>query len=114
MVASVRAVGSCGRKKAAPVNMIGAVSPAARSKPRITPVRMPGMASGRTTLRMVCQRVPPREMLTTRKDWGTVRRASSAVVMITGRVIMARVIEAARMLVPKPKKSTNKPSPNRP
>ncbi len=50
---------------------------------------------------MVCQRVAPSEMLTTRKDCGTARSASSVVLMITGRVMIDRVSEAARMLVPK-------------
>ena len=63
---------------------------------------------------MVCQRVPPSEMLTVRKDCGTARRASSAVLMMTGRVMMESVSEAARMLVPNFRKSTNSPSPNSP
>ena len=107
MVASIGEWAGCGRKKAAPVNRIGAVSPAARSSPRMTPVIMPGSAWGRTILRMVCQRVAPSEMLTTRNDCGTARRASSAVLMMTGRVMMDRVSEAARMLVPNFRKRTN-------
>ena len=57
MVASKMDWGRRGRKKTAPVNRIGAVSPAARSSPRMTPVRMPGKASFKTMRRMVCQRV---------------------------------------------------------
>ena len=38
----------------------GAVSPNARDTERITPVRMPGRAAGRTTLEMVCHLVAPR------------------------------------------------------
>ena len=78
MVASSGEPGRRGRKNAAPVNRMGAVSPAARSRPRITPVRMPGRACGRTMRRMVCHLVPPRLMLTTRKLCGTARSASSA------------------------------------
>jgi hypothetical protein len=44
MVASKGDLGRSGKKKAAAVKSIGAVSPAARSKPRITPVRIPGTA----------------------------------------------------------------------
>ena len=100
-------VGKVGRKNAAPVNRIGAVSPAARSSPRMTPVRIPGNASFKTMRRIVCQRVAPREMLTVRNAWGTARKASSAVLMMTGRVMMDRVSDAARMDVPKLRKSTN-------
>ena len=59
MVWSNTLCGRKGRKKAAPVNMIGAVSPAVRETSRMTPVRMPLAELGRTTRRMVCQRVAP-------------------------------------------------------
>ena len=39
--------------------MIGAVSPAARLIPRIPPVNIPGIAVGRTTLKIVCSFVAP-------------------------------------------------------
>ena len=93
---------------------MGAVSPAARSSPRITPVMMPGSALGSTTLRMVCHFVPPRLMLTVRKLCGTDRSASSAVLMITGSVMIASVSDPARIDDPMPSASTNSPSPNRP
>ena len=80
----------------------------------MTPVMMPGRAWGSTTLRMVCHWVPPRLTLTVRKLCGTARSASSAVLMITGSVMIASVSEPARIDVPKPRNSTNKPSPNRP
>jgi hypothetical protein len=70
------------------VNRMGAVSPAARSSPRMTPVNIPGKASGSTIRWIVCQRVPPREMLTVRNACGTDRRASSAVLMMTGSVMI--------------------------
>ena len=106
--------GKRGRKKAAPVNRIGAVSPAARSNPRITPVSMPGNASLRTIRLIVCQRVAPSEMLTVRNAWGTERNDSSAVLMMTGKVMIESVKEAARMDVPKFKKMTKRPRPNKP
>ncbi len=59
--------GRRGRKKVAPVNRMGAVSPTARSSPRMMPVTMPGSACGRISLRMVCHCVPPSEMPTMRK-----------------------------------------------
>ena len=43
----------------APIMMSGAVSPMARPNERMVPVRMPGIASGRTTFLVVCQRVAP-------------------------------------------------------
>ena len=47
-------------------------------------------------------------------ELGTERRASSVVLMITGRVMMDNVREAARMLVPNLRKITNMPRPNSP
>ena len=114
MVASKGEPGSLGKKNAAPVNRIGAVSPAARSRPRMTPVRIPGNASFNTMRRIVCQRVAPSEMLTVRKAWGTARNDSSAVLMMTGKVMIESVSDAARMDVPKLRKSTNRPRPNNP
>ena len=75
---------------------------------------MPGSACGSTTVRMPCQRVPPRLALTVRNSVGTARSASSAVLMITGSVMIASVSEPARIEVPKRRNSTNRPSPNRP
>ncbi len=109
MVASKGECGRRGRKKAAPVNRIGAVSPAARSSPRMTPVRIPGSASFNTMRRMVCQRVAPSEILTVRNACGTERNDSSAVLMMTGRVMIESVSEAARMDVPKFRKRTKRP-----
>jgi hypothetical protein len=106
--------GNLGRKKAAAVNRIGAVSPAARSNPRITPVMIPGKDCGMTIFRMVCQRVAPTEMLTTLNSCGTALKASSAVLMITGSVIIDRVKDPARILVPNLRKITNIPNPNSP
>ena len=65
-------------------------------------------------VRIPCHRVPPRLAETVRNSWGTARSASSAVLMITGRVMMARVREPARMDVPNRRNSTNIPRPNRP
>ena len=102
-----------GVKKTAPVNMTGAVSPVVRETSRITPVRMPLTAFGSTTRRMVCQRVAPMFQQASRKAKGTACRDSRVATMTTGRVMMARVMLAARMLVPKPKKMTKAPTPKR-
>ena len=114
MVASKTEFGRRGKKNAAPVKRMGAVSPAARSRPRMIPVIMPGNASGRTIRRMVCQRVAPSDMDTVRKDCGTALNASSAVDMMTGSVMMERVRDADKMLVPNFINRTNNPNPNRP
>ena len=105
--------GRKGRKKAAPVNMIGAVSPAVRDTSRITPVRMPLIEFGSTTRQMVCHRVAPMFQHASRKACGTAWSDSRVATMTTGRVMMARVRLAARMLVPKRKKMTKAPTPNR-
>ena len=93
---------------------MGAVSPAARPKPRITPVRMPGSAWGSTWWRIVCQREAPRLRLTVRNCCGTARIASSVVLMTTGSVMMPKVSDPARIDVPKPINSTNAPRPKSP
>lgn len=54
------------------------------------------------------------EILTVRKACGTARNASSEVLMITGRVMIESVSEAARMDVPNCRNKTNNPKPNNP
>ena len=89
-----------------------ACTPAARETCRMTPVRMPLMALGRTTTRMVCQRVAPTFQQASRKDRGTAANASLVLAMITGSVITASVSEAARIDWPRPAASTKAPRPN--
>ena len=72
-------------KNTAPVNMMGAVSPAARLTWRIRPVRMPLMELGSTTARMVCQRVAPTFQQASRKLRGTLASASRVLAMMTGK-----------------------------
>ena len=98
--------GRNGRKKAAPVNIIGAVSPAVRDTSRMIPVKMPEMALGSTMRRIVCQRVAPRLQQASRNAWGTDCNDSLVATITTGRAIIARVKLAARILVPNLKKST--------
>ncbi len=98
-------------KNAAPVNMMGAVSPAVRETSRMIPVRIPLTALGSTTRRMVCHRVAPMFQQASRKARGTAWSDSRVATMTTGRVMMARVRDAARMLVPKRKKRTKAPTP---
>ncbi len=81
-------------KNTAPVNMTGAVSPAARLTCRITPVRIPLMEFGNTTARIVCHRVAPTFQQASRKLRGTLAKASRVLAMITGNVIIANVREA--------------------
>ncbi len=91
---------------------MGAVSPAARETCRITPVRMPLIELGSTSVRIVCQREAPRFQQASRKDMGTEARASRVLVMITGKVITASVQEATSSEGRMWKKSTNAPTPN--
>ena len=46
-------------KVSAPIVISGAVSPMARESARMTPVRMPGSAAGKTTRMVTCERVAP-------------------------------------------------------
>ena len=82
-------------EKAAPVNRIGAVSPAARETCRITPVRIPLIELGRTTVRIVCQRLAPMFQQASRNAIGTLASASRVLVIMTGSVITASVQDAA-------------------
>ena len=67
----------------------GAVSPIARERPRIVPVRMPGRAAGRTCPLTICQRVAPRASAAWRSELGTVRSASWVVITMIGRIKQA-------------------------
>ena len=92
--------------------MMGAVSPAARETCKITPVNMPLIELGRTIRRIVCQRVAPKFQHASLKDMGTAFKASLVLAMITGRVIIANVSEAAKIDSPRPANRTNAPTPN--
>ncbi len=60
-----------------PVSMSGATSPAPRAMARIMPVRMPGLAWGRTTRRIVCHFDAPHATAASRSARGTAASASS-------------------------------------
>ena len=77
----------------------------------MTPVMMPGSACGSTMVRIACQRVPPRLTLTVRNSVGTARSASSAVLMITGSVMMASVSAAGQDRGAEPQEQHEQPQP---
>ena len=58
-------------KAGIPSTTRGAVSPMARESAKITPVKIPGNAAGKTTFLMVCHFVAPIPMEASRKNWGT-------------------------------------------
>ena len=60
------------------------VSPIARPKPIMTPETMPEIAVGTTTLQTVCQRLAPRASEPETSEFGTLERASSAIVKTIG------------------------------
>lgn len=113
MVWSKMPWGRKGKKKAAPVNIMGAVSPAVREISRIIPVRIPLPELGKTTFRMVCHRVAPIVQQASLKALGTACRDSRVATITTGSVMTASVRLAASMLAPKSANSTNAPNPNR-
>src|SRR6266542_2297660 len=80
----------------------------------MTPVKIPGNASFTTMRLFFYQHGAHREILTVRNACGTERSASSAVLMMTGSVMIESVREAARIDVPKFKKRKNNPKPNSP
>ena len=79
MISSEIDDGNDGVKNTAAVNIIGAVSPAALLIPRIPPVKIPGMAAGSTTLKIVCSFVAPSAKDASRYVAGTAFNASSVV-----------------------------------
>src|SRR5215510_1292934 len=89
-------------KKTAPVNMMGAVSPAVLDTWRMTPVKMPLIEFGSTMRRMVCQREAPTFQQASRNALGTAESDSLVLAMMTGNVMMASVSEAAMIERPMP------------
>ena len=83
MTGSNKDFGMPGVKNAAAVNIIGAVSPETFAVPRIDPVRIPGIAVGRITLRIVCHFVAPHARDASLKLYGTALIASSEVEIIS-------------------------------
>ena len=85
-----------------PITMATAsASPSARASPRIIPVKIPLLAAGRTTWAMVSQRVAPRPYEASRQDLGTAAIASAAIVVMVGKIMIARTIPAASTEKPK-------------
>ncbi len=80
-----------------PTTTNGAVSPIARDKASIPPVKMPGIAAGRTTFNIVCHFVAPIPNEASLKSRGTARMASWAATMMTGRTSRLIVKPAANM-----------------
>ena len=92
-----------GRKKKVAVSIIGAVSPAALATANIAPVRMPGTACGSTLCLIVCHLVAPKASDPSRKDFGTLRRASLDADITTGSTNKKRERAPERIDVPNPR-----------
>ena len=91
-----------------------AVSPTILPTAKIIHASIPGTAEGRTILNTVLSFPAPSPKLPSLKEFGTDFRASSVVLIISGRIIIARVKAPAIMENPQPNVSTKKSSPNRP
>src|SRR5690554_8184999 len=76
--------GNLGKKYAATVNRIGAVSPETLPMESINPVKILGKAIGNTTLRMVCNLEAPNAKLPVRIEVGIAFKASSVVLITKG------------------------------
>src|SRR6185436_14066376 len=88
-------VGNLGRKYAATVNKIGAVSPDTRLIERIKPVIIFGADIGKITLCMVCILEAPNARLASRNEFGMDFKASSVVLITTGNASNPSVNEPA-------------------
>ena len=76
------------------------VSPTARPMPRIMAAAMPEMAAGTMTLLIVCHRVAPIASEPSLNSRGTALMASSETLIIVGRAMIPRRIEAASHVSP--------------
>ena len=112
---SLSLVGGAAMKARIPISSSGAVSPNARAVPMIVPVRMPGIASGRTWWNTTCTGEAPTLSAASRIDGGTALIALRAVMTITGIVINASVraptIDAERVRPKVPRKTASPSSP---
>lgn len=84
----------------AAVNMIGAVSPAARPMDIIIPVSIEGRAAGSITPHMARHFPAPSPRAPSRYELGTAFRDSSHVRIMVGSISSARVNEPANTLLP--------------
>src|SRR5215217_5931722 len=75
----------------APTTTRGAVSPMAREIARMVPVKIPGIAFGRTCDQTVCHLVAPTPKLALRSERGTARIASCPLMMIKGSTSKPKV-----------------------
>ncbi len=79
--------------------MSGAVSPIALERARIVPVRIPGMATGRTCHKIVCHCVAPRANDASLMEKGIDFNDSLVVVIMTGRMRRVKVKAPVRILL---------------
>ena len=83
----------------AAVNIMGAVSPAARPIDIIIPVSIAGRADGSITVHIAFHFPAPNPRAASRYELGTLFKASSQERIIVGRISRARVIEPASTLL---------------
>ena len=72
--------------------MIGAVSPAARARPRSEPVRSPLQDCGRITAQMICDSLKPKPAAAS-----TYWRGSALIRSIRAMVTVGKIMAASRM-----------------
>ena len=96
------------------VNNIAADSPTTRPTDKITPDNIPGIALGNTTLYNVWNLVEPKAKDASLYPSGTVFKASSVVLIITGNIIIATVRAPDNIEYFKFKTTTKKIPPNNP
>ncbi len=77
-------------------------------------VTMPGIALGKTTLKMVLTLLAPKAKEASRRELGTSLSASSTFLTIVGRIMMERVSPPPRSEYPQPKLMTKTKYPNKP
>ncbi len=98
-----------------PISSSGAVSPSARARPMIVPVRMPGMASGNTWWNTACIFEAPTPSAAERIEGGTAFSAERVAMMIVGSVISVSTSPPTSAAERgRPRKPMNSATPSRP
>lgn len=96
------------------VNISAADSPTILPIAKITPAKIPGTAEGSTNSENCSQLPAPRPKLPSLKESGTAIKASSVVLIISGNIIIAKVIAPESSVYPQCKVITNNTYPNKP
>ena len=82
-----------------PITIVTAiVSPKARPNAKITAPNIPEIPAGSNTLKIVSQRVAPKDIEPLRNSLGSAINTSRLIAAIVGKIMIVRIVPAAIML----------------